>query len=221
MMETKISQKQLTTIEEVKKDSIYNKEAIKEILKISSPSIGEQHIDYFVNYCKAMGLNPIEKEIHGYTNGKGQFVMVVSYTTYLKRVMEHFERKGIEFWYETNLFKDVDAGSQLCCEVILHEQGKPDKKVKSWIMENDKGTANWKSSPRDMLEKCAITKALRRHYPTLIGNLPYAEDEVEGVKTYESLETKPETKTLPKMTNTKIDNVDLEKTLKELNINVI
>jgi phage recombination protein Bet len=126
----------------------------------------------FYKVAMSSNLNPIKKEIYAIAYGSN-FNIIVGYEVYLKRA----ERTGLLEYWEATVKKD-EAGEWVGkCTIKRKDFSKP-VTVEAWFSEYNQGTAIWKTKPRTMIRKVAISQGFRMVFSDELGGLPYTSDEI-------------------------------------------
>lgn len=154
----------------------YNKDMIGILHRsvAKGTTIGE--LAYFLSYCKSVGLNPINKEIWCYKNGKEDVLIFTGRDGFLKKnkenplyrgmrsseVMEfdEFELDMIEGFVKHRISNNrgkVILGAY----AIVSIEGQKDTIVWLDFDEFNLNQAKWKTSPKYMIKKCAQSHALK------------------------------------------------------------
>ena len=134
----------------------------------------------FINLAILHQLSPILKEIYPikHKSQKGDtFNVVIAYTVYIDRA----EASGQLKWWDVIVNDTGPDGKKLVmmdwtatCR-ILKKGDKEPRTFKIWFSDYTTGKSTWLSRPHSMIEKCAITNAMRKVFPTA---LPYASEEL-------------------------------------------
>ena len=123
----------------------------------------DKEIELFLITCKLHNLNPLKREAYLIKYGSDPAQTVVGYETYLKRA------------------EATDLLDGWKCEMVAEnvarvEIYRKDRKYPfTWEVvqeEFDKGRAMWKSMPKHMLKKVAISQGFRLCFPEQLGGMP-------------------------------------------------
>lgn len=163
----------------------------KYLVRGRSEYVTDQEIVFYMNTCKAQRLNPlVQGEVYLIKYSKEEPAqMVVGKMAYLNRAFcnpdyickedgitvtrgtEYVQKEGCCLYPGENL---IGAW----CRVHVLRSGKERTVYKEVsLAEYNKGMANWKSKPATMLNKVAVSQALREAFPKDYEGL-YAEEEM-------------------------------------------
>lgn len=163
----------------------------KYLVRGKSEYVTDQEIVFYMNTCKAQRLNPlVQGEVYLIKYSKEEPAqMVVGKMAYLNRAFcnpdyickedgitvtrgtEYVQKEGCCLYPGENL---IGAW----CRVHVLRSGKERTVYKEVsLAEYNKGMANWKSKPATMLNKVAVSQALREAFPKDYEGL-YAEEEM-------------------------------------------
>lgn len=163
----------------------------KYLVRGRSEFVTDQEIVFYMNTCKAQRLNPlVQGEVYLIKYSKEEPAqMVVGKMAYLNRAFcnpdyickedgitvtrgtEYVQKEGCCLYPGENL---IGAW----CRVHVLRSGKERTVYKEVsLSEYNKGMANWKSKPATMLNKVAVSQALREAFPKDYEGL-YAEEEM-------------------------------------------
>jgi len=145
-------------------------------------------IGFFLALSKSLGLNPFANEVYliPFKGKEGRkYAPVVAYQVMLDRADASGVLDGIEMDMD-------DEETPTKCTVTIHRKNwkVPFKRttLMSEVMRmtyKNEPMALWKTRPRQMLEKCAVTAALRIAVPAC-RRMPYIEEEVRGPQGYQA-----------------------------------
>lgn len=162
-------------------------ETVTRYLARGNTALTEQEIRLFIELCKYQRLNPFIGEAYAIKFGQ-EFQMVVGYDTYKRRAEENpnylGRKSGIVVLRGENVVTKEGTclypGEKLLggwCRVIRLMNGKPVEEYKEvGLDEYDKHQANWKTKPCTMIEKVAVSQALRAAFPQDYTGLYTAEE---------------------------------------------
>jgi phage recombination protein Bet len=151
----------------------------------------------FMQLCKAMRLNPWTGDAYllGYDssdpNKPPTFTMIVAVQAMLKRAEINKEFDGIEsgilVMADDNKIQQRAGQLKMPGEVVVGAWAKvfrKDRKVPFYATVNfsvyDTNKSRWKKDPAGMIEKVAISAALRKAFPSDVGSL-YSADEMDHI----------------------------------------
>lgn len=142
-----------------------------------SSKVTDREIKLFMELCKYQRLNPFTGEAYPIKFGS-DFQMVVGYETYKRRAEENpayrGRKSGIVVVRSGNVIQKegtcVYPSEELIggwCRVFVQRPEFKDEMYKEVSLEEyNKGQANWKTKPATMIEKVAVSQALRAAFPT-------------------------------------------------------
>lgn len=180
---------------QVKFDSAFGEvvitsEDVKKYLVRGNGNVTDQEIKLFMELCKYQKLNPFVGECYPIKFGT-DFQLVVGYETYKRRAEENPSYIGRKSGIVVLRGEQVVQKEGTClypteqliggwCRVFREKsENKIDETYKEvGFKEYDKGQANWKSKPCTMIEKVAVSQALRAAFPKDFEGL-YTLEEVE------------------------------------------
>lgn len=149
---------------------------VKNYLAKGNSQLTDKEAILFLQLCKSQKLNPWTGEAYPIKFG-GDFQMVVGYETYKRRAEDNPEyigrKSGIVVLRGNEVIQKEGTclypGEQLVggwCRVYRMKRDKEDETFKEVsLKEYDKGQANWKTKPCTMIEKVAVSQALRAAFP--------------------------------------------------------
>lgn len=166
-------------------------EDVKKYLVRGNSEVTDKEIKLFMELCKYQKLNPFVGEAYAIKFGQ-DFQMVIGYETYKRRAEENPTYSGRKSGIV--VVRGGDASMQngkiianggeivqkegTClypgevliggwCRVFRDKNGRIDETYKEvGLDEYDKGQANWKTKPCTMIEKVAVSQALRAAFPS-------------------------------------------------------
>lgn len=166
-----------------------NQEMVQKYLKHGNKELTDREILLFMNLCKYQKLNPFLNEAYAIKFGD-TFSMVVGYQTYLRRAEENPDYLTMESGLIVQRGNDIVKKEGSCPypgEVIIggwctvhrlrHEREVTISKEVS-MTEYSTGQSNWRTKPAMMIEKVAISQALRASFPKDYEGL-YTEEEMD------------------------------------------
>lgn len=156
-----------------------------------SELVSDQEIVFFMNTCKMQKLNPlVQGDVYLIKYSKDDPAqMVVGKDAYLRRAHDHpdylHKKDGIVVIRKGEVVQKegccVYPGEELIggwCRVFFQRNGeKFDTYKEVSLSEYNKGMANWKSKPATMINKCAVSQAVRDAFPKDFEGI-YSEDEM-------------------------------------------
>ncbi len=161
---------------------------VRELMVKGGGKLTDKECIAFMQLCKFQKLNPWTGEAYPIKFGE-DFQMVVGYETYKRRAEENPEYIGRKSGIVVLRGNDVIQKEGTClypgeslvggwCRVYRNKNGKEDETFKEVsLAEYNKGQANWKTKPCTMIEKVAVSQALRAAFPTDYEGL-YTESEM-------------------------------------------
>ena len=163
-------------------------ETVTRYLKRGNKDLNEQEIRLFIELCKYQKLNPFIGEAYAIKFGD-EFQMVIGYDTYKRRAEENpayrGRKSGIVVLRGSQVIQKEGTclypGEELIggwCRVFRQmANGQEIEEFKEVsLAEYDKKMANWKSKPCTMIEKVAVSQALRAAFPKDYTSLYTAEE---------------------------------------------
>lgn len=145
------------------------------VSKFLANSISQKDQKMFLEIAKAFQLNPFKREIYCVPFGN-KCNILVGYEVYLKRA----ERTGKLNGWNVEV---VGEGLDLTAKVVIYRKDWTHPfKHEVLFSEYNQNTSIWKSKPRTMIRKVAISQAFRLAFPEDLGGLPYVEEEIETMK---------------------------------------
>ncbi len=171
----------MANMEMVKYETAFGEVAItaddvKKYLVRGNGNVTDQEIKLFMELCKYQRLNPFVGEAYAIKFGS-DFQLVVGYETYKRRAEENptysGRKSGIVVLRGNEVLQKEGTclypGEQLIggwCRVFRTKGKEREETYKEvGLTEYDKGQANWKTKPCTMIEKVAVSQALRAAFP--------------------------------------------------------
>ena len=153
----------------------------EDVHKLISPAATDAEAMVFVEFCKALELNPFTHEAYliKYDSGKPA-AFVIGVGTHLKWADQNPNYKG----YRSGVIVLDKSGDAVEKEgsffgrneqlvggwaVVSRSDWDEAQKVTVNLREYDTGKSTWKKMPGTMIEKIALAQALRRTYPDEVG----------------------------------------------------
>ena len=148
----------------------------------------EQEAMLFIQLCKYQQLNPFVGEAYA-VKFNDDFQMIVGYDTYKRRAEENPEYRGKTSGIVVKRGNEFIKKKGCClypgedliggwCSVMREINGKEAEEYREVsLSEYDRGIANWKTKPCTMIEKVAVSQALRNAFPKNFAGL-YTEEEI-------------------------------------------
>ena len=163
----------------------------KYLVRGRSDLVSDQEIVLFINTCKMQKLNPlVQGDVYLIKYSKDDPAqMVVGKDAYLRRADDHpdyrHKKDGIVVIRNGEVLQKegccVYPGEELIggwCRVYFQRNGENfDTYKEVSLSEYNKGMANWKSKPATMINKVAISQAVRDAFPKDFEGI-YSEDEM-------------------------------------------
>ena len=157
---------------------------IKSLLDVSGfVGLNVSEVRYFAGLCKELNLNPFKKEIYAVpfkkADGSRSVQAIVGYETYLNRAYssprfyryeKSFSGDGINLSIHLKVF-DIQGNLMWESDASIKEFAKMD-------MTKSKLYGMWAQIPKLMLEKCMVVRATRFVVPSVVGDLPYTNEEM-------------------------------------------
>jgi phage recombination protein Bet len=152
-------------------------EDVRKYLVRGGGNITDQEIKLFLELCKYQKLNPFVGEAYPIKFGS-EFQLVVGYEAYKRRAEENPAYAGRKAGITVLRGDEVIQKEGTClypkeeliggwCRVYRDRNGRIEETFKEVsLKEYDKNQANWKTKPCMMIEKVAVSQALRAMFPT-------------------------------------------------------
>lgn len=157
-------------------------EDVKKYLVRGSGNLTDQELKLGMELCKYQKLNPFTGEVYFIKFGN-DFQLVVGYETYKRRAEENPEYIGRKSGIVVLRGNEVIQKEGTClypgerliggwCRVYRLKKGKEEETFKEVSlteyqkMKDGRPSANWASKPCTMIEKVAVSQALRAAFPT-------------------------------------------------------
>lgn len=162
-------------------------EDVKNYLVSGNAQVTDKEIKLFMELCKYQKLNPFTGEAYAIKFGS-DFQMVVGYETYKRRAEENPAYRGRKSGIVVLRGDQIVIKEGTClypsenliggwCRVFVQRPDFKDEMYKEVSLdEYNKGQANWKTKPCTMIEKVAVSQALRAAFPTDYQGLYTAEE---------------------------------------------
>lgn len=153
--------------------SVDYKAIANDFLHGTGSRLTEAQKNLFAKICQTFNLNPFKREVYA-VGFKDRFAVITGYEVYLKRA----EASGKLDGWETEV---QGTGENMTAEVtIWRKDWSRPMKHKIFAKEFLKEGGMWKTMPRYMLEKVAISQAFRRAFPEDLGGMPYTKEEMDS-----------------------------------------
>jgi len=162
-------------------------EDVKNYLVSGNSNVTDKEIRLFMELCKYQKLNPFTGEAYAIKFGS-DFQMVVGYETYKRRAEENPAYRGRKSGIVvlrgdqiiqkegTCLYPSEQLIGGWCRAFVQRPEFKDEMYKEVSLEEYNKGQANWKTKPCTMIEKVAVSQALRAAFPTDYQGLYTAEE---------------------------------------------
>lgn len=160
------------------------------LVRGAADKVSDQEVVFFMNTCKAQGLNPtVQGDAYLIKFGTDPAQMVIGKDAYLRRAHNNpnylCKEDGITIQRGNEIIQKkgccVYPGETLVggwCIVTYERNGKERTAYKEVALaEYNKGMANWKSKPATMINKVAVSQCVRDAFPQDYEGL-YSEDEM-------------------------------------------
>jgi phage recombination protein Bet len=134
---------------------------VRDYLTGGNKDINDQEIMLFIETAKAMQLNPFKKEIYLSKFGGKPAMYMVAYEVFIKRASRNPNYDG--FTVEHVL--DSHAAPYSATATVFRKDRSHDMIATVYFKEVNKGQATWNTMPVQMMEKCAIARAMRWAFP--------------------------------------------------------
>ena len=180
-------QNAITTFETAYGTVSLSPEVVSNYLKRGNKNLTEAEIALFINLCKYQKLNPFVGEAYPIKFGE-EFQMVIGYDTYKRRAEENPAYRGRKSGIVVLRGDQVVQKEGACvypsekliggwCRVYRELHGSIVEDFKEvGLEEYNKKQANWNTKPATMIEKVAVSQALRSAFPKDYAGLYTAEE---------------------------------------------
>lgn len=167
--------------------AISSEDVKKYLVRGDASKVTDQEIKLFIELCRYQKLNPFVGEAYAIKFGN-DFQLVVGYETYKRRAEEDPTYAGRKSGIVVLRGDDIIQKEGTClypketliggwCRVFRKKNGELEESYKEvGLAEYDKGQANWKTKPCTMIEKVAVSQALRAAFPRDYAGLYTAEE---------------------------------------------
>lgn len=132
----------------------------------------DEELQFFLEFCKASGLNPLTKEVW-FIKTKERPQIMTGINGYWRIANEHPEYDGA---VESLEFDSAGAPISARCEVYRKDRKYPAVGI-ALLKEYKKNTPVWGMMPSIMLGKCAASIAIRKAFPSQLGG-SYTQEEL-------------------------------------------
>ena len=168
-------------------------DTVKQYLVKGDGNVTDQEVGLFIKLCQGQKLNPfVQGEAYLIKFGKSPAQMVIGYDTYKRRAEENpnylFMESGIVV-QRGNQIVQKDGACLYPTEVLIGgwcrvHKSRNNREVCTFkevsFSEYNKGNAIWKEKPCTMIEKVAISQALREAFPKDYEGLYTSAEIVDG-----------------------------------------
>src|SRR5664280_1029655 len=152
----------ITTFQDTKGMSVaLSYQVVRDYLTGGNKDISDQEIGLFIETARAMQLNPFKKEIYISKFGGKPAMYMVAYDVFIKRASRHPAYDG--FTVEHVL--DTKGAPYSATATVFRKDRSHDMVATVYFKEVNKGQATWNQIPVQMMEKCAIARAMRWAFP--------------------------------------------------------
>ena len=168
-------------------------DTVKQYLVKGNGAVTDQEVGLFIKLCQGQKLNPfVQGEAYLIKFGTQPAQMVIGYDTYKRRAEENpsylYMESGIVVQRGSNIVQK-DGACLYPTEVLIGgwcrvHKSRANREVCTFkevsFSEYNKGNAIWKEKPCTMIEKVAISQALREAFPKDYEGLYTSAEIVEG-----------------------------------------
>jgi len=169
-------EKQSFSLEKLSEMSGHKVELLMVLQKTVAKDTTPAEFAYFLTVCKESGLSPVNKEIWCYKNSQGNLLVFTGKDGFLKKNKENPAYRGMVHACvcEHDQFRIDMVKNEIIEHEITNTRGKPigaycrvfyegmkDTFVYIDFDEFNLGQAKWKTAPKMMIEKCAVSLALK------------------------------------------------------------
>lgn len=166
-------------------------QVVRHYLVRGNGNVTDSEVAFFIHLCKSQGLNPFAQDAYLIKYGNSAPAQtIVSKSAYMQRAFSNpnylYKEDGIVV---LNIKKEVTHKEGCClypgevlvggwCRVHYIRAGRECKAYREVSMdEYGKGQSSWKSMPSTMINKVAVSQALREAFPLEYSGL-YSEEEM-------------------------------------------
>jgi len=153
----------------------FNKSLINILHKTVAKKTSNSELAYFLNVCRSVNLNPVNKEIWCYKDTQGNLIVFAGRDGFLKKNKENPNYRGMrssevcEFdEFEMDMIEGKvshkitnNRGKVIGAYAIVYIEGQKDTIKYLDFDEFNLGQAKWKTAPKMMIKKCAESHALK------------------------------------------------------------
>lgn len=171
----------------------------------------------FIATCIMTGLNPIKKEIYAIPRWDRQkngytLTTVTSYSTYIKRAARNPLYRGFKL-------ESSGKGNDLAITCHVYVEGyKVPISATAHYTEYNANTHIWKTKPNVMLEKVAISRAMRWAFPEELESMPYTTEEMGDAVIVDEVKEKSSSKNENKTSQQQINSTPIVDTVEEVKV---
>lgn len=162
---------------------------IQDFLFSSETKLSEKQKNMFMQLSIRNQLDPFRREIYAIAYGS-EFNIVTGYQVYIQRADATGKLDGWECIVLRN-----NKNELIGARITIHRKDFTYPFV--WevsLSEFDKGQSNWKKMPEFMIKKVCIGQGFRLAFPNELGDMPYLQEELEGLQPEKPPLTQPRKK---------------------------
>ena len=156
---------------------IIDSKTIQDFLFSSETKLSEKQKNMFMQLSIRNQLDPFRREIYAIAYGS-EFNIVTGYQVYIQRADATGNLDGWECIVLRN-----NKNELIGARITIHRKDFTYPFV--WevsLSEFDKGQSNWKKMPEFMIKKVCIGQGFRLAFPNELGDMPYLQEELEGLQ---------------------------------------
>jgi len=201
------------------------------------PQLQQMDFMNFIHKCILFKADPRKNEIYliprsqSYKDANNQWqkkqvgTIVLSYQFFLKKAYEsgdldHFKvDTTIEDYFDMSTMKQVKTLVSTCSVKRMSSSDYIQYKARyhEFVSKDYQGnpTAMWKNKPYLMLEKCAVSNAMRQCFPSILENVYVQEEMAPQEYTTEGHEVKNEVEAIKEKTEKSLENSEVREAMNE------
>lgn len=196
----------------IAKISNLTEEQVAIIKNTVAKGVTDTELAYFLQVCKTIELNPFNKEIWCYKDGKGNLIVFTGRDGLLSKAQKNPNFNGIrsceikekDEWFIDiptgkihHKIKSIDRGNIIgAYALVFRKDGEPTVEFVEFATYN-KGYNTWKTHPAEMIKKVAESKALKKAFGISMVQI----EEDFNIKDEKIIDTNPLPELLPNTEN--------------------
>jgi len=167
---------------------------LKDVKQYFCEGATEKEVQLFLQIAKTCNLNPFLKQIYLAKYGTAPAVILTSYNVYLQRAEKSGNYAGLETTTEGSVENGdlkgiVKVYRKDWTNPLIHEAD-----YSEYVQRKRDGSINkfWKTKPKTMIKKVAISQAFRLAFPCDFEGMPYTNEEINTIDVTPEKEPAPE-----------------------------